>query len=173
MAKPGRQLANRQASDRIAPVRGNGGGGAQNEIALTEQRMGDGKTFRGEDAATPQHDIEVERAGAPSLPAPLPAERLLDRLQVGESFFRGLISFYECSGIGIAALGWPDGGGMDGRRYRCDCPPLGRESFEGCCNDRGRRHSSSPYVGAERDQVGVGRRRPAFAPRQMSSQIRP
>ena len=46
--------------------------------------MGDGKTVRGEDAATPQHDIEVERARTPSLPAPLPTERLLDRLQVGD-----------------------------------------------------------------------------------------
>ncbi len=85
--QPRVQLANGQAGKRIAPGGRDRGGGGEDEGALAEQRVRDRQRGRAEGTAAPQHQIEVEHAGAPALAARAAAEVALDALEQREQGF--------------------------------------------------------------------------------------
>ena len=58
------------------------GGRAQDEGALPEQGVRDRQLAGMPGPAAPQHNIEIERARAPALSAPVAAEGALDILQI-------------------------------------------------------------------------------------------
>ena len=159
------EVAERKAGQGIAPVRSYGEGGAQDERAFAEVDVGHGEARRGPGAAAPQHDIKVEYARGPGLPAAEAAELALDLVQAMEQFGRRERRRYDGGGIGIAAARRAD----RGRSHRPRCwtslqadPPEPRQGF--LQHLFGRAEPVVALVRAEGDEIAV--------PAQISSQMR-
>ena len=158
------QLAQRTPGDRIAPARGDRGGGPEHEVPFAEQRMGNLQVGLGIGPAAPQHDVEIERAVAPALARAPTAEFALEAFQPGEQAGRIERAVEQHGGVGEAALRGADRIARDDRAARGDRAQRG-EFLHRRAHDVARvAEGAQPPVRPQRDEVEVA---------QISSQMRP
>jgi len=149
-----------QAGVRVAPARGDAGGGGEDETAPAVVRVGDLQPGAAGAAAPapsfPQDDVEIEHAGAPAL-AGAAAVSAFDPLEIGEQGRRGERGFDHRGGVGIAAAGGAEGGAGHGRGSGDDGDGPGQGGQGGGEHPARIAVAGVAAVRAERDEVAPGR----------------